>query len=143
MSEHTKLPWRVGDLKQWSIETNVRPIIAEEKFAVAWAAGWAESDDKSVAAPEEAEANAALIVRAVNSLASNEAKIDALTKALEPFAKYEMLVIGDPLSLKKGDLKDCDYVVGFAGPVQPEFRHFINARAALSSHTEQGGGGRG
>ena len=52
---------------------------APDRFLIA-ATGDDPSDGNSA---ETQEANAALIVRAVNSLASNEQKIEELTKALE------------------------------------------------------------
>jgi hypothetical protein len=138
MSEHTPTPWEWRDVAGAGIEIcapiggqikgfmqpgyEKHPVkiyqlcgfanvqIACERWVQFEPEGWAEMQ----------KANAALIVRAVNSHASNEAKIDALTKALE--------------EARDGLLAHC------AGSV-PETLQRIDA--ALSSHTEQEGGGRG
>lgn len=73
MSGHTPTPWRVtrderGEIIR-AVDDTGRPI----------ASMWLNGDD--------AEANAAFIVEAVNSHAALKARIEALEAALEPFAE--------------------------------------------------------
>lgn len=73
----TPRPWNVRELASWRIKTNARAIAApfgDDECAVAWVPGWTEDDaeNSGIASPDEALANAALIVRAVNSHALAE-----------------------------------------------------------------------
>ena len=116
MSEHTELPWAIG----YESKTIVHevPGMADgcEYFNVA------VLSRHSLMTKEAADANAVLIVRAVNSLASNEAKIDALTKALE-------VLLEEAENFSVSGVCFNEECMGHKGPAL--------ARAALSSHTEQ------
>jgi hypothetical protein len=106
MSEHTPTPWTVERNAPWSIKTNARAIIDKDRFAVAWAPAWDIADADSVAAPEEGAANAAFIVKAVNSH-------DALVKALEEI-RY---ITGHPIGLteRKQIRGICDAILVVVG----------------------------
>lgn len=82
-SKHTPTPWIIEPVASWSIKTNARAIIDKDRFAVAWAPAWDVADADSIAAPEEAEANASLIVEAVNNHDRLTKRVEELEAALQ------------------------------------------------------------
>lgn len=70
--------------------------------------------------------------RLTASLAAASDREARLEAALRPFAEYQLSIVGFAGAICRTDLKDCDWVAGFSGPTQPEFKHFSAARSALS-----------
>lgn len=73
MAEHSKLPWSVRNDECTKIQDSDGHMLAT--FSYVHIHGRRD--------PDEVQANATFIVKAVNSHAANEAKIEALTSALE------------------------------------------------------------
>jgi hypothetical protein len=88
---------------------------------------------------KQRDIDASFIVEACNSHASLTAKVAELEAALKPFAGYQLNMVGFAGGIRHTDFNGCDWVAGFSGPTQPEFKHFAAARAAL----DNADGGRG
>jgi hypothetical protein len=69
------------------------------------------------------------------ALTEAHAEIDRLRAALKPFAGLQMGMVAIADAVRPVDLKDFDFIAGFRGPIQPEFRHYEAARAALDMDT--------
>jgi hypothetical protein len=112
-TEHAPTPWRVNGNAIWSDVGYVAELSCPR-------------------GPDARDADAAFIVTAVNSHATLTDRVEELEKALQPFADYQLTVVGFAnVTSLKSDLDGCNWVAGFSGPTQPEFRHFGNARAVL------------
>jgi hypothetical protein len=83
-------------------------------------------------------------VRSIRNLralyATRPAPAPDAVEALRPFADYQLRMVAFAASVKPADLHGYQWVACFDGPMQPEFRHFAAAKAALLvSRNERGG----
>ncbi|MCX7320406.1 MAG: hypothetical protein NT113_13255 [Hyphomicrobiales bacterium] len=155
MSEHTPTPWKFSRTHamsedRWYVLTDADgrgPIMDVGGCDVA---GQIAEAKHLITNERTIEANAALIVRAVNSLASNEAKIEELTAALEwALANCQDSAHPHYPYFANGAWR-FPYLINNAGGSgggvgEASFDTALEAvmaaarRAALSSHTEQEG----
>lgn len=127
MSEQSKKPWTGSlsvDLRRGALSVSADGLAIMDETRVCWALAFPDAGGNYGHVSE--------IVRAVNSLASNEAKIAALTKALRNLVKA--------VNFRDG-------VVTAQNPKHEDImravegidRAMTTAEAALFSHTEQEG----